>query len=164
MGKVRRVPDGSQTKLPGMQLLQGTRHACALSCLVVSNSLQPHGLQPARLLCPGDSPGKNTGVGCHALLQGIFHTQESNLCLLCLLHWQAGSLPLCHLGSPQGTRRPHERRDQGSELEGQRARDPEANGLGPVSLQTPGCRGPGRPALAALCLPPPHSPPPAQGK
>ena len=41
-----------------------------------------------------DSPGKNTGVGCHALLQGIFPTQGSNPCLLGLLHWQAGSLPL----------------------------------------------------------------------
>ena len=40
--------------------------------------LQPHGLQPTRLLCPGDSPGKNTGVGCHFLLQGIFLTQELN--------------------------------------------------------------------------------------
>ena len=35
------------------------------------------GLQPARVLCPWGSPGKNTGVGCHALLQGIFPTQES---------------------------------------------------------------------------------------
>ena len=42
----------------------------------------------------GDSPGKNTGVGCHALLQGIFPIQGSNLCLLCLLFWEAGSLPL----------------------------------------------------------------------
>ena len=42
----------------------------------------------------GDSPGKNTGVGCHALLQGIFLTQGSNSHLSCLLHWQAGSLPL----------------------------------------------------------------------
>ena len=41
----------------------------------------------------GDSPGKNTGVGCHAFLQGIFLIQGSNLCLLWLLHWQAGSLP-----------------------------------------------------------------------
>ena len=39
------------------------------------------------------------GVGCHAHLQRIFLTQESNLCLLCLLHWQADSLPLCYLGS-----------------------------------------------------------------
>ena len=36
---------------------------------VVSDSLRPHGLQPARLLCPWDSPGKNTGVGSHSLLQ-----------------------------------------------------------------------------------------------
>ena len=37
---------------------------------VISNSLWPHRLQPARLLCPWDSLGKNTGVDCHALLQG----------------------------------------------------------------------------------------------
>ena len=55
---------------------------------------------PARLLCPWDSPGKNTGVGCHALFQGIFLTQELNVCLLCLLHWQAGSLPLAPPGKP----------------------------------------------------------------
>ena len=42
----------------------------------------------------GDSPGKNTGVGCHALLQGLFLTQGLNPRLLCLLHWQAGSLPV----------------------------------------------------------------------
>ena len=36
----------------------------------------------------------NTGVGCHALFQGIFLTQGLNPSLLCLLHWQAGSLPL----------------------------------------------------------------------
>ena len=41
-----------------------------------------------------DSPGKNTGVGCHALLQGIFLTQGSKPHLLRLLHWQTGSLPL----------------------------------------------------------------------
>ena len=40
------------------------------------------------------SPGKNTGVGCHALLQGTCPTQGSNPCLLCLLHWQVSSLPL----------------------------------------------------------------------
>ncbi|CAN0187594.1 unnamed protein product, partial [Rangifer tarandus platyrhynchus] len=49
---------------------------------------------PSRLLCPWDSPGKNTGGSCHSLLQGIFTTQGSNTCLLWLLHWQAGSLPL----------------------------------------------------------------------
>ena len=41
-----------------------------------------------------DSPGKNTGVGCHALFQGIFSTQRPNQHLLRLLHWQVGSLPL----------------------------------------------------------------------
>ena len=44
--------------------------------------------------CMWDSPGKNPGVGCHALLQGIFLIQGSNLHLLCVLHWQASSLPL----------------------------------------------------------------------
>ena len=42
----------------------------------------------------GWSPLERTGMGCHALLQGIFLTQGLNLRLLCLLHWQAGSLPL----------------------------------------------------------------------
>ena len=46
------------------------------------------------LLCPWDSPGKNTGGGCRALLQGIFPTQGLNLSLLCLLHWQESSWPL----------------------------------------------------------------------
>ena len=48
---------------------------------VVSNSVT-HGLQPTRLLRPWDSLGKNTGAGCHALLQGVFFTQGSNLGLL----------------------------------------------------------------------------------
>ena len=43
--------------------------------LVVSSSLRSHGLLPARLLCPWNYPGKNTGVGCHSLLQGIFLIQ-----------------------------------------------------------------------------------------
>ena len=46
------------------------------------------------LLCPLDSPGKNTGVGCHFLIYGIFTTQGANPALLCLLHWQVNSLPL----------------------------------------------------------------------
>ena len=44
----------------------------------MSNSLWPHGLDPTRLLCPWDSPGKNTGVGSHFLLQGIFLSQGLN--------------------------------------------------------------------------------------
>ena len=60
--------------------------------------LQPHGLQPAKLLCPWDSPGKNTRLGCHGLLQGIFQTQESNWCLLHLLHCRWILYPLSHVG------------------------------------------------------------------
>ena len=63
---------------------------------VVSESLWPLGLRPVRLLCPWDFPGKNTGGGCHFLLQGIFLTQGSNPSLL---HWQADFLPRSHLGS-----------------------------------------------------------------
>ena len=40
---------------------------------------------PARLLCPWDSPGKNPGVGCHFLLQGVLSTRGSNLGLMRLL-------------------------------------------------------------------------------
>ena len=58
-------------------------HACKVTS-VISDSMWPYGLQPARLLCPRDSSGNNTGVGCHALLQGIFLTQGSSPCLLCL--------------------------------------------------------------------------------
>ena len=58
---------------------------------------KPCGRQPTRFLCPWDSPGKNTGVGCCFLLQGIFTTQGSNPHLL---YWQVDSLPLSHQGSP----------------------------------------------------------------
>ena len=50
----------------------------SVSRSVVSDSLRPHGLHPAKLLCPWNSPGKHTGVGGHSLLQGIFPTQGSN--------------------------------------------------------------------------------------
>ena len=53
----------------------------SVSLLVVSSSLRPHGLQLARLLCPWDAPGKNTGVGSYSL-QEIFHTWGLNLSLL----------------------------------------------------------------------------------
>ena len=69
-----------------------------LSCF---SHVQFFGCSPPGSSVHGDSPGKNPGVGCLALLQGIFPTQESNLHLLHILHWQAGSLPLSHLGSPR---------------------------------------------------------------
>ena len=64
------------------------------ACSVVSDSLRPHELEPARLLCPWDFPGKDTGVGCLFFPQGIFPTQGSNPHLLGFLHWQTDSLPL----------------------------------------------------------------------
>ena len=50
----------------------------------------------SQVLCLWDFPDKNTGVGCHLLLQGTFPAQRPNLCLKHLLHWQADSLPLRH--------------------------------------------------------------------
>ena len=66
-------------------LLSAIHLLCVLSqsCLTL---LWPFGQKPARLLCPWDSPGKNTRVGSHAFFQGIILTQGSNPCLLCLLH------------------------------------------------------------------------------
>ena len=72
-----------------------TLMVCVQSLCHVWLFLQPHGLKPARLLCSWDFPGKNTGPGCHFPLQGIFPTQGLNPCPS---HWEADSLPLCHLG------------------------------------------------------------------
>ena len=74
--------------------------ACQVTSFV-SDSLQPYGLNTARLLCPLDSPGKNTGVGCHALHQGIFLTQGLNPHILCFLHWQVGSPACMSPGKPE---------------------------------------------------------------
>ena len=65
---------------------------------VMSNSLQPHRLQPTRLFRPWNFPGKNTGLGCHFLLQGIFLTQELNPGLP---HCRQMLYRLSHLGSPK---------------------------------------------------------------
>ena len=69
--------------------------ACAYA--VMSDSLQPRGLKPTRVLCPWDFPEENTRAGCHSLLQGISLTQGSNPRLL---HWHVDSLPRSHQGSP----------------------------------------------------------------
>ena len=68
-----------------------------VSHLDVADSLQPQGLQAARLPCPWSYPGKKTGVGYHSLLQGIFPTQGSNLGLL---HCRKILYHLNHLESP----------------------------------------------------------------
>ena len=78
----------------------GGRDGSVLSHSVMSNSAAP-GLQPAKLLCPWDSQGRNTRVGCHCLVQGIFLTQGSKPCLL---HGQTDSLPLGHLRSARDGR------------------------------------------------------------
>ena len=74
-----------------------TKSISSVLCLVVSDSVQPPGLKPTRLLCPWDSPGKSTGVGCHALLQGIFPIWGSNPGLL---HCRQSLYHLSHQGSP----------------------------------------------------------------
>ena len=68
---------------------------------------------PARLLCPWDFPGKNTGAGCHFQLQGTFLTQRSNPRLLLLLHWEAGSLLPYHQGSEKASIDPSLSRERG---------------------------------------------------
>ena len=68
---------------------------CVQSCPALHDTMD---CSPPGFSVHGDSPGKNTGVGCHALLQGIFLTQGSNPHLLCLLHRQADSLPLAPPG------------------------------------------------------------------
>ena len=71
-------------------LCKGTT-VCACSVVHSCPTLQYHGLQPARLLCSWDSPGKDTRVSGHFLLQWIFLIQRLNKHLLCRLHWQADS-------------------------------------------------------------------------
>ena len=70
--------DKHQTEPPS-SILQSPEVCERISCSVVSNSLRSHGLYPTRLLCPWNSPGRNTGVGSHSLFQGIFLPQGSNL-------------------------------------------------------------------------------------
>ena len=68
-----------------------------LSHSAKSDSLLPQGLKIARVLCPWDFPDKNTGLGCHFLLQGILLTQGSNPHLL---HWQVASFTTEPPGNP----------------------------------------------------------------
>ena len=60
---------------------------------------EPMNCSPSGSSIHGDSPGKDTGVGCHALLQGTFPTQGLNLRLLCFLHWEVDSLLLTRQGN-----------------------------------------------------------------
>ena len=73
---------------------------CVLIRSFASDFLQSMDYSPPGFSVLGIFQAKNTGVGCHFLLQGIFPTQRWKLRLLHFLHRQADSLPLCHLGSP----------------------------------------------------------------
>ena len=69
----RNTSRSSQT-LPSFSLLKRNLISCLLLLLLLSHfsrsdSVRPHRQQPTRLLCPWDSPGKSTGVGCHCLLR-----------------------------------------------------------------------------------------------
>ena len=71
----------------GLSYLSPEALCCCCCCQVssvVSDSLRPHGLQPIRLLCPWDSPGKNNGVGCHFLLQCMKVKSQSEVAQSCL--------------------------------------------------------------------------------
>ena len=81
-------------------ITKSTDSVCMLSCFsCVQLFATPWTVAPQAPLSM-DFQGKNTGVGCHSFLQGIFLTQGPNPNFLCLLHWQMGPLPLVHLGSP----------------------------------------------------------------
>ena len=75
---------------------------CVCTLSHVQLLVTPWTVGTSRFLCPWNFPGKNTGVACYVLLQGIFLNQGLNPPLLCLLDCQVDySLPLCHLGSPE---------------------------------------------------------------
>ena len=91
-------PPGCQTQGDPLWVLWSLR---VFSHSVLSDLLKPLGLLPIRLLCPRNFPGKNTGVGCHFLLQGLFRPRDRThiSCVSCIgrrvLHHS------CHLGFPK---------------------------------------------------------------
>ena len=91
----------------------------SVSRSVVSDSLQSHGLEPARVLSPWDFPGKNSRVGSHSLLQGIFLTRGWNPGLL---HCRQILYHLSHQGSPRW------RGEEGMENRSKESRQREATG------------------------------------
>ena len=108
----------------------------------MSDSLRPHGLYPARILCPWNSPGTNTGVGNHSLLQGIFPIHG-------LPHWRQILFHLIHQGSPLALHKlpvatnPHQ---------------PPASVASSVQAHICSCQSPSRIIMSQNTLPPrPHS-------
>ena len=75
-----------QSRFDARYWMQYTNACCCCCCVasVVSNSVRPHRRQLTRLPRPWDSPGKNTGVGCHFLLQCMKVKSEGEVAQLCL--------------------------------------------------------------------------------
>ena len=98
-GSSRQESEGLRVKIlvKSEVVASSAQDLIVLSLSVMSQSLQPHGLQSAETSLPWDFPGKDTGVGWRFLLQEFFPAQSSNPHLL---HWQGNSLSLSHLGSP----------------------------------------------------------------
>ena len=71
------------------------------ACSVMSDSLWHHGPSPVRFLCPWNFPDKNTGGGAISYSRESFQSMDQTPVSFFLLHWQVGSLPLNHLGSPR---------------------------------------------------------------
>ena len=97
-GGEKDIPGHSDTTVPRHLRPKRTSCCCcsaAQSCWTLYGSMDRS--PPTRLFYPWDSPAKNTGVGCHFLLQGIIPTQGSNPHLL---NWQVDSLPLAPPGKP----------------------------------------------------------------
>ena len=91
------LQNGTTTLEDSLAVSYKAKHAFTMHVYVgsvVSNSLWPQVQQPARLLCPWDFPGKNTGLGYHLLLQGIFLIQGLNPPILDLWLWRVDSLLL----------------------------------------------------------------------
>ena len=88
------------TVLVGLSLGEHWNCACLLSLSAMSSSLQPHRLQPTRLLCSWGYPSKNSGVSWLPT-PGDLHDPWLKPRLLSLLHWQVGSLLMCHLGEAE---------------------------------------------------------------
>ena len=80
----RNLSDVRNLQLHTLLFIAAAAAAAAAVASVVSDSMRPHRRKPTRLPCPWDSPGKNTGVGCHFLLQCMKVKSESEVAQLCL--------------------------------------------------------------------------------
>ena len=89
--------EGKEPKKQGRDFTPIGRYVGLVTQSCPTAVMWPHGLQPGRLLCPWDSPGKNPGVVCHFLLQGIFPAHGWNPGLL---HCRQNLYRLSRKGSP----------------------------------------------------------------